>query len=151
MRGYWRDPERTAEALSPDGWLLSGDYARLDPAGNIVLAGRTSEMYIRGGYNVYPIEVERVLEEHPGVASAAVVGRTAPTIGEIGVAFVVPSDPASPPDLASLRTWVRDRLADYKAPDELLIIDAIPLTPMMKVDKPALKARLETARPDLAR
>ena len=141
MRGYWGDPERTAEVLS-DGWLLSGDLARIDPAGNIVIAGRTSEMYIRGGYNVYPIEVERVLDEHPGVASAVVVGKLAPTIGEIGVAFVIPADPAAPPALADLRAWVRERLADYKAPDELVLIDALPLTNMMKIDKQALKARL---------
>lgn len=112
MRGYWRDPERTAEALIGDGWLLSGDYGRFDEAGNLVLAGRTSEMYIRGGYNVYPIEVERVLGEHPAVAAVAVVGRPAPTIGEIGVAFVVPADPDAPPTLDDLRAWVKALLPE---------------------------------------
>jgi acyl-CoA synthetase (AMP-forming)/AMP-acid ligase II len=139
MRGYWRDPERTAEALSDDGWLLSSDYGRFDENGNLVLAGRASEMYIRGGYNVYPIEVERVLSEHPGVAAAAVIGKAASVIGEIGVAFVVPVDPAAPPTLAELRAVVSAELADYKAPDELYLLDAMPLTSVMKVDKLALK------------
>jgi acyl-CoA synthetase (AMP-forming)/AMP-acid ligase II len=145
MRGYWRDPEKTAEALSSDGWLLTGDYARLDPEGNIILAGRVNEMYIRGGYNIYPIEVERVLQEHPSVAGAAVLGRSAPVIGEIGVAFVVPSDFSAPPRLDELRAWVRSKLADYKAPDELVVLEKLPLTAMMKIDKQALRARLPAA------
>ncbi|MGD9701246.1 MAG: hypothetical protein AB7Q42_12505 [Acidimicrobiia bacterium] len=92
-------------------------------------------MYIRGGYNVHPLEVENVLAEHPAVERAAVVGLPAPVIGEIGVAFVVPADPAAPPTLGELRTWVRERLADYKAPDRLVLLDALPLTAMMKTDK----------------
>jgi acyl-CoA synthetase (AMP-forming)/AMP-acid ligase II len=142
MRGYWNDEDSTARALSSDGWLISGDYGRLDPEGNIVLAGRASEMYIRGGYNVYPIEVERVLSELAGVAAVAVVGKAAPVIGEIGVAFVVPTDPDNPPTIEALRAWSRSQLADYKAPDELVLVPALPLTPMMKVDKAALAARL---------
>lgn len=149
MTGYWNDPERTAEVFTADGWLLSGDYGRFDPAGHLVLAGRTSEMYIRGGYNVYPIEIERLLTEMPEVAAAAVVGTPAPVIGETGVAFVVPADPASPPTLAAIRAKVRAELADYKAPDQLVLLGALPLTAMMKVDKAALKeqaARLASTR-----
>jgi acyl-CoA synthetase (AMP-forming)/AMP-acid ligase II len=140
MQGYWRDPERSAEALSGDGWLLSSDLGRFDSQGNLVLAGRTGEMYIRGGYNVYPIEVERVLSELETVASVAVIGVAAPIIGEIGVAFVVPADAKAPPALEDLRHHVRGELADYKAPDRLVLLDALPLTAMMKVDKAALKA-----------
>lgn len=139
--GYWRDPERTAELLMDDGRLLTGDYGWLDSDGNLVLAGRTSEMYIRGGYNVYPIEIERVLSEMPTVAAVAVVGVPAPVIGETGVAFVVPADPDHPPTLAEVRAKIRSELADYKAPDELVLVDALPTTPMMKVDKVALKTR----------
>ncbi len=139
MQGYWRDPERTAEALSGDGWLLSSDLGRFDADGNLMLAGRTGEMYIRGGYNVYPIEVERLLSELPAVAAAAVIGVPAPTIGEIGVAFVVPADADSPPSLEVLRRHVRGELADYKAPDRLVLLEALPLTAMMKVDKAALR------------
>jgi acyl-CoA synthetase (AMP-forming)/AMP-acid ligase II len=115
-------------------------------------------MYIRGGYNVYPLEVENVLVEHPGVEQAAVIGVATPVIGEIGVAFVVasPSDPSpeaasgSPtpaaPTLAELRAHCQARLADYKAPDELHIVDALPVTAMLKVDKFALRTQLDTLR-----
>ena len=138
MRGYWKDEERTAEALTPDGWLRSGDLGRLDAQGNLVLAGRTSDVYIRGGYNVYPLEVEQVLDEHPAVAQASVVGVPAPVIGEIGVAFIVPAHPASPPTCQELQDWCRERLADYKAPDEIIVVESLPLTAMLKVDKAAL-------------
>ena len=142
MRGYWRDPELTAATLSADGWILTGDLGRVRPDGNLVLCGRRTDMYIRGGYNVYPIEVEHVLSEHPGVDRVAVVGAPAPTIGEIGVAFIVAADPARPPTRDDVRAWVRDRLADYKAPDEVMLVDELPLTAMLKVDKLALRARL---------
>ena len=97
MRGYWNDPERTAETMSDDGWIQTGDLGFFRDDGNLVLCGRSTEMYIRGGYNVYPLEVENVLAEHPGVDRVAVLGVPAPVIGEIGVAFVVARDPASPP------------------------------------------------------
>jgi acyl-CoA synthetase (AMP-forming)/AMP-acid ligase II len=138
MRGYWGDAERTSEVLDGQGRLLSTDLGRFDAAGNLVLVGRASEMYIRGGYNVYPLEVEQVVAEHPLVEAVAVVGAPRPVIGEIGVAFVVPAA-AGEPDLASLRAWVHDRLADYKAPDEVRLLDALPLTAMQKVDKEALR------------
>ncbi|MFM2070559.1 MAG: hypothetical protein RLZZ623_822 [Actinomycetota bacterium] len=134
MRGYWNDPEQTASVLAADGWLLSSDLGFLDPEGNLVLVGRSSDMYIRGGYNVYPLEVEHVLTEHPLVDRAAVVGTPAPVIGEVGVAFIVPVDPLRVPSLDELRSWVGDRLADYKSPDRLVVLDTLPLTAMMKVD-----------------
>ncbi len=112
---------------------------RFDVDGNLVLLGRVDDLYIRGGYNVYPLEVEHVLAEHPAVDRVAVVGVPAEVIGEIGVAYVVPRDPAAPPDLASLRRWVAGRLADYKAPDRLVLCADLPLTPMAKVDKAALR------------
>src|SRR6201999_102426 len=108
----------------------------------LTLVGRTGDMYIRGGYNVYPIEVENVLMEHPAVAKVAVVGLATAVIGEIGVAHVVPTDPAAPPGLDELRQWVRERLADYKAPDRLEILDDLPLTAMLKVARAALLAGL---------
>jgi acyl-CoA synthetase (AMP-forming)/AMP-acid ligase II len=141
MRGYWRDPERTAEVLSPDGWLTTGDLGALDDAGHLTLSGRRSEMYIRGGYNVYPVEVERVLSGHEAVAEVAVVGAPDPVLGEIGVAFVVPA-PGATPELEPLRAAVRAVLADYKAPDRLVVLDSLPLTSVAKVDKRALSASL---------
>jgi acyl-CoA synthetase (AMP-forming)/AMP-acid ligase II len=138
MRGYWRKPELTAEVLR-DGWLRTGDIGVLGADGNLTLIGRSGDMYIRGGYNVHPGEVERALAGHAAVKHAAVVGRSAPVIGEIGVACVVPADAARPPTLAELRTHVADELADYKAPDELLIVDELPLTAMLKPDRLALR------------
>jgi acyl-CoA synthetase (AMP-forming)/AMP-acid ligase II len=140
MRGYWHDEGATREVLGTGGRLLSGDLGRLQHDGNLVLVGRVSDMYIRGGYNVYPLEVENVLTEHPSIASAAVVGAERSVIGEIGVAFVVlvPGAPVPSPD--SVRAWVADRLADYKAPDEVRVVDTLPLTAMGKVDKIALGA-----------
>jgi acyl-CoA synthetase (AMP-forming)/AMP-acid ligase II len=140
MRGYWRDAAATREVLDARGRLLSSDLGRLDGDGNLVLVGRASDMYIRGGYNVYPLEVENVLTEHPSIASAAVVGAGRSVIGEIGVAFVVLVPGAPTPSPGSLRTWVADRLADYKAPDEVRVVDTLPLTAMGKVDKGALAA-----------
>jgi acyl-CoA synthetase (AMP-forming)/AMP-acid ligase II len=142
MRGYWNDPEATARAFTADGWLITDDTGRLDSDGNLILHGRLADMYIRGGYNVYPLEVERVLTEHPGVAQVAIVGKTAPVIGEIGVAFVVPQSPDAPPSVDDLRQWCRRHLADYKAPDEIQVVPDLPLTPMMKVNKNALRDRL---------
>jgi acyl-CoA synthetase (AMP-forming)/AMP-acid ligase II len=137
MRGYWRNPELTAEVLR-DGWLRTGDIGVLGADGNLTLVGRRGDMYIRGGYNVHPGEVERVLAGHIAVKHAAVVGRSARVIGEIGVACVVPADAGRPPTLAELRTHVANELADYKAPDELLIVDELPLTAMLKPDRTAL-------------
>ena len=99
-------------------------------------------MYVRGGYNVYPVEVEAVLSGHPAVAAVAVVPRPDPVMGELGVAAVVPRDPGAPPTLDELRTFARDRLAAYKLPEALAIVEALPLTPMEKVDRAALARRL---------
>jgi acyl-CoA synthetase (AMP-forming)/AMP-acid ligase II len=141
MRGYWQDPRRSAEVLGADGWLTTGDLGFLDERAYLTLVGRRSEMYIRGGYNVYPGEVERVLSEHPAVAQVAVLGAPDRVLGEIGVAFVVPAAPpggGGSPALEELRTFCRNALADYKAPDRLVVVDALPLTSVGKVDKRAL-------------
>jgi len=121
MRGYWRDPELTATVIDPEGWLHTGDLGFVGDDGNLRLVGRLKEMYIRGGYNVYPAEVEGVLTDHPDVARAAVVGVPDRVLGEIGVAFVVPAGAASlsPEDV---RAWCRARLADYKAPDRVVVV-----------------------------
>ncbi len=138
MRGYWQEPELTADAIDENGWLLTGDLGFLDARGDLHLAGRSTEMYIRGGYNVYPIEVENHLGQHDLVDRVAVTGTPAPVLGEIGVAFVVPADAANPPTLEQLREWCNERLASYKAPDALVLLDELPLTAMSKIDKRAL-------------
>ena len=143
FRGYWGEPERTAEAIDGDGWLHTGDLGWLGDDGNLRLAGRTTEMYIRGGYNVYPIEVENCLGTHPAVAANAVVGaHVEDRLGEIGVLFVVPRS-GHAVDLADLRAWVKEQLADYKAPDALVVVDELPLTSIGKVDKKALQSQAD--------
>jgi acyl-CoA synthetase (AMP-forming)/AMP-acid ligase II len=145
MVGYWRDPELTATVIDADGWLHTGDLGYVGDDGNLRLVGRLKEMYIRGGYNVYPTEVEAVLADHPGIARVAVVGAPAPVLGEIGVAFVIPADGADVGALGTdeLRAWCAARIADYKAPDRVVLVDDLPVTPMMKVDKLALRELAE--------
>ncbi len=141
MSGYWRDPEATAATLV-EGWLRTGDLARIDHRGLVRLAGRAKEMYIRGGYNVYPAEVEAALAAHPAVAEVAVVPRPDPVMGEVGVAVVVPRHPGAPPALADLRAYLAARLAAYKLPEAVLVVDELPLTPMQKVDRRSLARRV---------
>jgi acyl-CoA synthetase (AMP-forming)/AMP-acid ligase II len=160
MRGYWGrgpgrghamadliDREATAAVLAADGWLTTGDFGRMDPRGNLLLSGRTHERYIRGGYNVYPAEVEEVLATHPDVARVAVVGAPDPVLGEIGVAVVVVAG-AEAPELSALRRHCAERLSDYKAPDAMIIVEEIPLTPMMKADPKKLAELASRAAQD---
>jgi acyl-CoA synthetase (AMP-forming)/AMP-acid ligase II len=142
MSGYWHDPEATAAAFWPDGFVRTGDLGHLDQAGRLRLVGRAKEMYVRGGYNVYPMEVEAVLAAHPAVAEVAVVGVADDVMGEIGVAVVAPTDTAAPPTLDGLRAFAAERLAHHKLPERLQLVDHLPLTPMEKVDKRALAASL---------
>jgi acyl-CoA synthetase (AMP-forming)/AMP-acid ligase II len=138
MTGYWRDPERTTATLV-DGWLRTGDLGELDDRGCLRIVGRTTDMYIRGGYNVHPQEVEAVLVEHPQVAAIAVVPRPHDVFGEIGVAFVVPSSAAPAPTLEELRTFGAARLAPYKLPESIVVVDSLPLTTMDKLDRRGLR------------
>jgi len=131
------DEERTRGVRSDDGWITTGDFGRLDEAGNLQLVGRDNEMYQRGGYNVYPAEVEHVLDSLETVAQVAVVSAEDPILGEVGVAFVVPAGVRAP-SLDEVREHVASQLADYKRPDALEILDSLPVTPMGKVDKRSL-------------
>ncbi len=142
MREYWRDPQTTAATIDADGWLHTGDLGMVGPDANLRIVGRLKEMYIRGGYNVYPAEVETTLAAHPGVAHAAVLGYPDDLLGERGAAFVVPTDPSSAPRLAEIQDWCRARIADYKAPEHLVIVDVLPLNATNKVDKTALARAL---------
>lgn len=137
MARYWNDPEATAEVLV-DGWLGTGDLGRIDDRGCLVMSGRAGEMFIRGGYNVYPTEVAAALGSCPGVADIAIVARPDEVMGQVGVAVVVPTDPAAPPTLAALRDHGAITLSKYKLPEDLLVVDEIPLTAMQKVDRRAL-------------
>jgi acyl-CoA synthetase (AMP-forming)/AMP-acid ligase II len=139
MTGYWGDPEGTRAAFTADGFVRTGDLGWVDEAGRLRLVGRSKEMYVRGGYNVYPVEVEGVLSTHPDVAVVAVVPRPDPVMGEVGVACVVPRDPARPPTLAALRNHAAAALAAYKLPEDLRLLDGLPLTAAEKVDRAALR------------
>ncbi len=145
MSGYWNDAEATAATLDNEGWIHTADLGALDVAGNLTFRGRNKEMYIRGGYNVYPIEVENVLMEHAAVARAAVVATPDERLGEVGVAFVEFAPGHERPTLAQIREWVGEQLADYKRPDAL-VDGTIPLTAMMKPDKAALAPLAADAR-----
>jgi len=138
MSGYWRDPDATAAAFTATGHVRTGDLGWLDGEGRLRLVGRSKEMYVRGGYNVYPVEVEAVLSSHPAVAAVAVAPRADPVMGEIGVAVVVADDPAHAPTLDDLREHARDRLAGYKLPEAIVMVPELPLTPGEKVDRRAL-------------
>ncbi|MEU8136834.1 class I adenylate-forming enzyme family protein [Streptodolium elevatio] len=146
MAGYWRNPEDTAKALDAQGWLRTGDLGLIDDRGCLRITGRISDMYIRGGYNVFPLEVESVLLAHPGVASVAVTPRPSDVMGEIGVAVVVPRADAPTPTLEELRAFAAPRLAAYKLPEALRIVDELPLTGMDKVDRKALADRERSDR-----
>jgi acyl-CoA synthetase (AMP-forming)/AMP-acid ligase II len=137
MDSYWNDPAATAAALTGDRWLRSGDLARIDDAGRVVLCGRRTEMYIRGGYNVFPSEVEAALADHPAVDQVVVVPRPDEVMGEIGVAVVVPRDPADPPALGELRDHGARQLGRHKLPELLVVVDRIPLTGAQKIDRAA--------------
>jgi len=136
MLGYWRRPAET-ESARCDGWHRTGDLGVQDEEGFVTLVGRLGEMYISGGENVYPAEVERVLEQHPEVAEAAVVGVPDPEWGQVGHAWVVPRGAAL--DCDALLEWTRDRLAGYKRPRRISLAPALPRTPSGKVQKHLLE------------
>lgn len=132
------DADATAAALTADGWLRTGDLAERLPSGCFRLAGRRSEMYLRGGYNVFPMEVESVLGRSPAVAQVAVVPRADPVMGEVGVAVVVPAHPDRPPTLEELRAFAAPHLARHKLPEAVQVVDRLPLTAAQKLDRRAL-------------
>jgi acyl-CoA synthetase (AMP-forming)/AMP-acid ligase II len=146
MACYYGDPKATVAALTTDGAVKTGDLGFVDERGRLHLSGRSKEMYVRGGYNVFPLEVEEVLADHPAVAHVAVAPRTDPVMGEIGVAVVVARAGGEVPDLESLRTHARGRLAAHKLPEAIVLTDELPRTAMEKIDRRAL-ARLVAPPP----
>ncbi len=138
MSEYWRDPEGTRAAFTAEGHVRTGDLGWLDEQGRLRLVGRTKEMYVRGGYNVYPVEVEAVLSNHPDVAAIAIVPQSDLVMGEIGVAVVVPKAGRPMPALDDLRAFAAPHVAAYKLPEGVRVVDDLPLTAMEKVDRRAL-------------
>ncbi|MEU4537761.1 long-chain fatty acid--CoA ligase [Streptosporangium sp. NPDC023825] len=138
--GYWRDPEATAAALSEDGWFRSGDIAIVDEEGHLTIVDRVKDMYVSGGENVYPAEVENVLFAHPAVAEVAVVGMPDRRWGEVGRAFAV-LRPGAAVTSGELTAFLRPRLAKYKIPVCFEIVDALPKTGSGKIRKSELRDR----------
>ncbi len=136
MKGYFRNPEETAKVLSEDGWLRTGDLGRIDAQGRLHIMGRSKELIIHGGFNVYPPEVEAALNEHPQVIQCAVVGRLV-NGDEKPVAFVQ-SDPADRPDPADLRAFAAERLTGYKRPSQIVVVDELPAAQSGKILKTKL-------------
>jgi long-chain acyl-CoA synthetase len=145
MQGYWKAPELTAETVK-DGWLHTGDIGRMDEDGYIYIVDRKKDLIIRNGFNVYPRDVEDALLEHPAVQLAAVVGRPDADSGEEVVAFVslAPGAQVTPEELVE---FGKSRLGGYKYPREVQVVDSVPLTPVGKVDRKAVRALVRSEQP----
>ncbi len=143
MLGYLDDPDETAKVLTAEGWLHTGDLGALDEAGRLRIVGRVKDMFIVGGFNAYPAEIENALLRHPAIAQAAVIGVPDPRLGEVGMAFVVLSAPISSEDIIA---WSREQMANYKVPRAVLIVDALPLNATGKVMKDTLRRQASEVR-----
>ena len=137
--GYFDDPEATAEAIDADGWLHTGDLGILDNRGYLRIAGRIKDMFIVGGFNAYPAEIENMMLGHPAVAQAAVVGVPDERLGEVGRAFIVPQS-GSTIDSEELIAWCRERMANYKVPRSVVLRESFPLNATGKVMKSEMLA-----------
>ena len=141
MSHYLDDPAATAAALSPDGWLTTGDLGVVDERGCLRIVGRSKDMYIVGGFNAYPAEIENALLRHPDVVQAAVIGVPDERLGEVGMAFVVTrSGDRSVAD--QIISWSRDQMANYKVPRVLEVVDSLPINATGKIVKDELRARV---------
>jgi acyl-CoA synthetase (AMP-forming)/AMP-acid ligase II len=140
MRGYLDDPAETARAVDDEGWLHTGDLGVIDEQENLRIVGRKKDMFIVGGFNAYPAEIENILLGHPAVSRAAVVGMPDERLGEVGMAFIVltPGGELRPEDLIG---WAREAMANYKVPRAVEIVDALPVNAAGKIEKDLLRAR----------
>lgn len=141
MRGYFDDPGKTAEAITPDGWLRTGDLAVMDDRGYVRIIDRKKDIVVVGGFNVYPAEVERILGAHPDVAEIAVVGMPDDRMGEVPVAFVVPRQGHPLPE-DEFRAWASTQIANFKVPRRVVVVDSLPRNASRKVLKKPLRDSL---------
>jgi malonyl-CoA/methylmalonyl-CoA synthetase len=137
--GYWDLPDKTAEEFSADGYFKTGDLARIDHNGYVAIVGRTKDMVISGGYNVYPKEIEHLIDAIEGVAESAVIGIPHPDFGEGVTAVVVRRHDTGPPDEAEILRSLREELAGYKVPKRVLFVSELPRNTMGKVQKNVLR------------
>ena len=138
FKGYWRMPEKTAEEFTPDLWFRTGDVGKVDESGTVTIVGRSKDLIISGGYNVYPAEVEGYLNEMDGVAESAVVGVPHPDFGEGVIAVVVPR-PGAALQPAGLIAALKSKIANFKIPKHLFVVDELPRNTMGKVQKNLLR------------
>jgi long-chain acyl-CoA synthetase len=145
MLGYYRAPQATADALDPDGWLDTGDIGRIDADGALFIVGRSKDLIIRSGFNVYPVEVETVINSYTGVKQSAVVGRRTEDSNEEVVAFVELEAGASA-DLDALKQYVAARLSPYKRPARIVVVPDLPTTTSGKLLRHVLRTMAENDR-----
>ena len=138
MQGYLDDEAATREAIDDDGWLHTGDIGNLDARGYVQITDRLKDLYICGGFNCYPAEIERIMAAHPAIAQVAVVGIPDERMGEVGKAFVVPR-PGQALDADALKIWCREQMANYKVPRSFAVVEALPMNASGKVTKFALR------------
>jgi len=140
MRGYLDEPEQTAETIDEFGWMKTGDICVMDADGYIDITDRKKDMFINGGFNAYPAEIESMMLEHPEVGQVSVIGVPDERLGEVGAAFIV-ATPAGAPNLAELEAWCKKEMANYKVPRHFWLIDELPLNPSNKVLKTELREK----------
>jgi acyl-CoA synthetase (AMP-forming)/AMP-acid ligase II len=143
MSGYWGNDEATAEAIDAEGWLHTGDIGVKDAAGNVTITDRVKDMYVVGGFNAYPAEIEAILRGHDAVAQVAVVGIPDERMGEVGCAYVVPTEAAPDADELgrSILSWSRGAMANYKVPRSVVLVATLPVNASGKVLKRELRER----------
>ena len=142
FKGYWRMPEKTAEEFTQDGWFRTGDVGQVDARGYVSIVGRSKDLIISGGYNVYPAEIEAAINELPGVAESAVVGVSHPDFGEVGVAVVI-ARPGAQPDAQAILATLKQKMANFKVPKRCFVAAELPRNTMGKVQKNLLRAQYQ--------
>jgi malonyl-CoA/methylmalonyl-CoA synthetase len=138
FKGYWRMPEKTKEEFTGDGWFKTGDVGKIDERGYVTIVGRSKDLIISGGYNVYPAEIEGYINELPGVAESALVGVPHPDFGEVGVAVVTPK-PGAQVDGEAIIARLKSQLANFKIPKRCFVVPELPRNTMGKVQKNLLR------------
>jgi malonyl-CoA/methylmalonyl-CoA synthetase len=138
FKGYWRLPEKTADEFTTDLWFKTGDVGEIDDGGYVKIVGRSKDLVISGGYNVYPAEVEGTINELPGIAESAVIGVPHPDFGEAVVAVVVPR-PGATVDGSAVSAALKGRIANFKVPKQVFVVDELPRNAMGKVQKNLLR------------
>ena len=140
-KGYYQMPEQTREAIDEEGWFYTGDFATIDENGYIQIIGRKKEMIIRGGYNLYPLEIEEIYYKHPSILEIAIVGLPDTVLGETSCAAIV-LKPGRWEEVETMKAFIKGKVADYKVPDRVVFLDSLPKTASGKIKKDALEELL---------